>query len=77
MELSKLINTDKTVREKVDKLTEFKEKTDNTILTEKIRLDNLKNDLNTNVKRIVQILTDSVIYPGVIGVLVNIKHFMI
>ena len=75
MELSKLINTDKTVREKVDKLTEFKEKTDNTILTEKIRLDNLRNDLNTNVSRIDQILTDSVIYPGVIGGISRYKTF--
>ena len=75
IELSNLINTDKTIREKVDKLMEFKEKADDTMLTEKIRLDNFRNDLNTNVARIDQILTDSVIYPGVIGGISKYKTF--
>ena len=44
IELSKLINTDKTIRDKVDKLMEFKEKADDSMLTEKIRLDNFRND---------------------------------
>ena len=75
IELSNLINTDKTIREKVDKLMEFKEKADDTMLTEKIRLDNFRNDLNTHVSRIDQILTDSVIYPGVIGGISRYKTF--
>ena len=67
IELSRLINTDKTIRDKVDKLMEFKEKADDSMLTEKIRLDNFRNDLNFHVNRIDQILKDSVIYPGIIG----------
>ena len=75
IELSNLINTDKTIRDKVDKLMEFKEKADDKMLTEKIRLDNFRNDLNSNVERIDQILKDSVIYPGVIGGISKYKTF--
>ena len=75
MELSNLINTDKTIREKVDNLMEFKEKTDDHLITEKIRLDNFRNDLKSNVERIDQILKDSVIYPGIIGGLSKYKTF--
>ena len=75
MELSNLINTDKTIREKVDNLMEFKEKTDDHLLTEKIRLDNFRNDLKSNVERIDQILKDSVIYPGIIGGISKYKTF--
>ena len=75
MELSKLINTDKTIRDKVDSLMEFKEKTTDTMLTEKIRLDNFRNDLNFNVDRIDDILKNSVIYPGVIGGISRYKNF--
>ena len=75
MELSKMINTDKTIRERVDKLVEFKEKVDDTMLTEKIRLDNTRNDLYHNVNRIDDILKDSVIYPGIIGGISRYKTF--
>ena len=74
-ELSNLINTDKTIRQKVDNLMEFKEKTDDHLLTEKIRLDNFRNDLKSNVERIDQILKDSVIYPGIIGGISKYKTF--
>jgi len=74
-ELSNLINTDKTIRQKVDNLMEFKEKTDEHMLTEKIRLDNFRNDLKSNVERIDQILKDSVIYPGIIGGISKYKTF--
>ena len=75
MELSNLINTDKTIREKVDNLMEFKEKADDHMLTEKIRLDNFRNDLKSNVERIDQVLKDSVIYPGIIGGISKYKTF--
>jgi hypothetical protein len=75
IELSNLINTDKTIRDKVDSLMEFKEKTTDTMLTEKIRLDNFRNDLNFNVNRIDDILKNSVIYPGIIGGISKYKTF--
>ena len=74
-ELSKLINTDKIIREKVEQLLEFKEKANDTMLTEKIRLDNFRNDLKSNVTRIDKILTESVIYPRVIGGINKYKTF--
>ena len=75
IELTNLINTDKTIREKVDILMEFKEKADDKMLTEKIRLDNFRNDLNRNIDRIDNILKDSVLYPGVIGGISRYKTF--
>ena len=75
IELTKLINTDKTIRDKVDNLMEFKVKADDRMLTEKIRLDNFRNDLKSNVDRIDQILKDSVIYTGVIGGISKYKTF--
>ncbi len=75
MELSKLINTDKTIRDKVEKLNEFMERTEEKMLTEQIRLDNCRKDLNSNVDRIDQILKDSVIYPGVVGGISKYKTF--
>ena len=75
MELSRKINTDKMIREKVERLMEFKEKVDESIITEKIRLDNCRNDLNANVNRIDNILKDSVIYPGIIGGICKYKTF--
>ena len=75
MELSNKINTDKTIREKVDNLMEFKEKADESMLTEKIRLDNFRTDLKSKVERIDKILTDSVIYPGIIGGISKYKTF--
>ena len=74
-ELSKLISTDKTIREKIDKLIEFKEKINDSITTEKIRLDNTRNDLNSNINRIDDILKDSVIYPGIVGGISKYKTF--
>ena len=74
-ELSNLISTDKSIKEKIEQLLEFKEKTNDTLMREKIRLDNFRNDLNANVTRIDKILTDSVIYPGVIGGINKYKTF--
>ena len=74
-ELSKLIDADRTIKEKVDKLMEFKEKVNDSLLTEKIRLDSFNRNLNQNVDRIDKILRDSVIYPGLIGGLCKYKTF--
>ena len=74
-ELSNLINTDNSIQEKVEQLLEFKEKTNDKLLTAKIRLDNFQNDLNSNISRIDKILTDSVIYPGIIGGIAKYKTF--
>ena len=74
-ELSKLINIDNSLQEKVEQLLEFKDKTNDILLTEKIRLDNFRNDLNSNITRIDKILSDSVIYPGIIGGISKYKTF--
>ena len=53
----------------------FKEKIEDDISREKIKLTNLKKDLNINVERIDKILSDSVIYPGLIGKANKYKTF--
>ena len=73
--LANLINTDTTIRERVNNLMEFKEKTNDTLLTEKIRIDNCRNDLNKNIERIDDILKSSVIYPNIIGGISKFKTF--
>ena len=75
MELSNLINTDTTIKKRVDSLMEFKEKADDSMLTEKIRLDHLSNDLNKNIERINEILRNTVIYPGKIGGISRFQTF--
>ena len=74
-ELSNLIVTDRTIREKVDSLIKFKEKTDETIMTHDIQLTNLYKDSHNSIDRIDQVLNDSVLYPGVIGNMCRFKNF--
>ena len=75
LELTKLINSNKIIKEKINTLMEFKERVDISMFTEKIRLNNVIKDLNQNVTRIDKILQNSVIYPGVIGGVSKYKTF--
>jgi len=75
MEISSLVNTDSIIKERVNSLMAFKEKADDSMLTEKIRLDNLSDDFNRNIERIDDILKNSVIYPGKFGAIAKFKTF--
>ena len=75
MEISSLVNTDSIIKERVNSLMSFKEKADDSMLTEKIRLDNLSDDFKKNIERIDEILKNSVIYPGKIGTITKFKTF--
>ena len=48
-------------------LIDFEKKADDLFLKEKTKFDNLTKILNKNIERIDQILSDSVIYPNIIG----------
>ena len=74
-ELSKLINEDKLIEEKVENLLKFKEQTEDIILKNKIKFDNLQKDLQVNIERINNLLADSIIYPGIIGKTSKYKTF--
>ena len=73
--LSNMIITDKTIRDKVESLIEYKNKNQEIVMTNGIRLDNLDKDLFNNVYRIDNILKETVMYPGVIGGISRFKTF--
>ena len=74
-ELSKSININNSLKENVDDLLKSKMKIEDIIFKEKIKLYNLSKDLNVNIERIDNILSDSVIYPGIIGKACKYKTF--
>ena len=73
--LSNMIITDKTIREKVESLIEYKDKNQEIVTTQGIKIDNLDRDFFNNVYRIDNILKETVIYPGIIGNLCKFKNF--
>ena len=73
--LSNSISSDKSLIQKVEELVKFKEDTSGKLLTESIRLTNLETDFKTNIKNIENILSNSVIYPGIIGYSAKFKTF--
>ena len=75
IQLSKIVNFDELLEEKVCGLISFKEKMENDFIKETIKLENLIKILNINIERIDKILSDSVIYPGIIGKNTKYKTF--
>ena len=75
IELSNLICTDKSIRDKVDTILEFKNKSQELIMTNGIKLDNIDKELHENIYRIDNLLKDTVLYPGVIGGISKFKTF--
>ena len=73
--LSNMIITDKTIREKVESLIEYKNKNQEIVMTNGIKIDNLDKDLFNNVYRIDNILKETVMYPGIIGGISRFKTF--
>ena len=47
--LSNMIITDKKIREKVEQIAEFKEKAQETIMADGIKIDNLEKDFYENI----------------------------
>ena len=75
IELSNLISTDKSIREKVDSFMDFKIKTQETLMTDGIKLDNMDKYYHDNIHRIDNILKDTVLYPRLIGNVSKFKSF--
>lgn len=75
IELSNLIVTDKTIREKVEQLIEFRKKTEDSIMTDEIKIDNLEKDFYNNIYRIDNILTDTVLNSKIIGGIAKFNTF--
>ena len=75
LQLNKLIVEDKNIKDKVDKLMEAKLTFKDNILTHDIKLNHIEKDFNTKITQINGILSESVIYPNVIGGISKIKTF--
>ena len=67
IDLSNIIITDKKIREKVEQIAEFKDKVQETIMTDGIKIDNLEKDFYKNIYRIDNILKDTVLNSKIIG----------
>ena len=66
---------DKINNDHVKNLLDFQTETKDELITINIKLENLEKDLYNNVYRIDKILTESVIYPGIIGNMCKFKTF--
>ena len=74
-ELSGKINTDNNIKADVTSLLQFKNKSRDNLLTIDIKMNNIDKELRNNISRIDNILSDSVIYPGIIGKSCKFKNF--
>ena len=75
MNLSNLISSDRSLVQKIDELIQFKDETRDKLITESIRLTNVESDYKVNLKNIENVLSTSVIYPGLIGYTAKFKTF--
>ena len=66
-QLSNLINIDNLMKEKLESLLQFKEEAQDTIFKRRAKFAELEKKLNDNIDIIHKILTDTVIYPAMIG----------
>ena len=73
--LSTLITSDRSLIQKIEELNQFKDETKDKLVTESIRLTNLETDYKGSLKNIENILSTSVIYPGIIGSSARFKTF--
>ena len=73
--LSNIISNDNTIKDNINKLNEFKEKTKKKILEDEIQLNQTNNELHKAITKYDKLLSDSVLYPGIIGNLCKFKNF--
>ena len=74
-ELSNLIITDNSIREKIKSLEQFKEYMNDTLFKRRAKFNELEKYTNDEINRINNILTESIIYPSIIGKVARFKSF--
>ena len=74
-ELKKIMDTNLYIKEKLDDLSHFKKDISKTSTGNNIKLTLLEKDTNSNIYRIDKILSNSIIYPGIIGKNAKFKTF--
>ena len=75
LELSKLILIDQAVKEKVEALSIFKEESRDSFFKHRAKFYEFENRMNKEIDRINGILSNSVIYLGIIGGNAKFKNF--
>ena len=73
--LSSQIITDNAMKEKVEKITNWNNKTDETLILLDLRLKNIGKKLTETIDRFDNLFMETVIYPGVIGPKARYKTF--
>ena len=66
-ELSNLITEDNSLKEKLESLIQFKEEIQDTIFKRRAKFAEFEKKVNNDIDEINKILTDSVVYPAIIG----------
>ena len=73
--LGNKISTNISLKEKVEELYDFKNKIQNNVMTQDIRIDSIIKDLKNAINKFDDILLESVVYSGLIGVNAKFKNF--
>ena len=73
--LSNLISSDRALIQKIEEFNQFKDEAQEKLITDSIKITNLETDFKMNIKNIENILSSSVIYPGLIGYSARFKSF--
>ena len=74
-DLSEMIFIDKNIQQKVFQLTEFKRRTEDKIIKHEATIKYNTSELKEAINKYDRILTESVIYPGIIGTNARFKDF--
>ena len=74
-ELSNLIITDTSIREKVESLNQFKEEMKDAMFKRRAKFNDFETTVNNDISRINNILSNTVIYPALIGKTAKFKNF--
>ena len=57
-------------------MSQFKEKTNEKIISTEFKLNQTYNELHNAITKYDKLLSDSVLYPGIIGNLCKFKNFL-
>ena len=73
--LSSEIITDKSMKDKIEKISNWNSKTDETLILYDVRLKNLGTKLTETIDKFDNLFLETVIYPGIIGPKARYKNF--
>ena len=75
LDLTNLLSKNNEIKDSIDKLNQFKEKINEKMLNHEIRSNLIDNELHNSIIKYDKLLSDSIIYPGIIGKSCKYKNF--